>query len=52
MTAKVTIVDESRESQSYDDYEPYYIRKEKLNPHSEFNEDSLRDYMWHRWGIK
>jgi len=35
-----------------EEYEPYYIRKERIYPNTEFSDDSMKDYMWNRWGIK
>ena len=32
--------------------EPYWHWSEKQRPHSEFNEESVSDYMWQRWGIR
>lgn len=35
-----------------EEYEPYWHYSERQRPYSEFNEESVSDYMWERWGIK
>lgn len=45
-------MDSLPERRAQKEYEPYWLYSEKKHIHSEFNEKSLSDYMWNKWGIK
>jgi len=32
--------------------EPYWHWSERQHPYSEFNDESLSNYIWEKWGIK
>ena len=40
------------ERRAQEKYEPYWLYCERQRPYSEFNEEYLSNYMWHKWGIK